>query len=57
MGDDKKEDKLMAKPIESTPVLRGRDLVNFVHSLGKKDSAESMSKRQSALSLLKRVRK
>jgi hypothetical protein len=57
MSDKKKEDKLMAKPIESTPVLKGQDLIDFVHSLAKKDSEQSNAKRQSALTLLKRIRK
>lgn len=47
----------MAKPIEATPVLRGKDLVNFAQSLAKTESQASVEKRASARSLLKRVTK
>jgi hypothetical protein len=49
--------KLMAKPIEATPVLRGDDLVTFAKSLSKTASPASVAKRASARSLLKRVTK
>ncbi|WP_168120529.1 hypothetical protein [Paenibacillus sp. HB172176] len=52
-----KKGKLMAKPIEATPVLRGEDLINFVESLKKTDTKASREKRKSALTLLKKVRK
>lgn len=55
--DEKWEGKLMAKPIEATPILKGEDLVNFVKSLGKKDTPVSKRRRSSALSLLQKVSK
>lgn len=51
----KGEGKLMAKPIESTPVLKGKDLINFAQSLKKEDTAKSLSVRKAALSLLEKV--
>ncbi|WP_170211234.1 hypothetical protein [Robertmurraya siralis] len=45
----------MAKPIEATPVLKGKDLINFTMSLKKKDSLKSKQKRQSALEMLKKA--
>lgn len=49
--------KNSAKSIENTPVLKGGDLINFVASLGRKDSAESKQRRKSALSFLSRVKR
>ncbi|WP_410514291.1 hypothetical protein PaeBR_07780 [Paenibacillus sp. BR2-3] len=49
--------KLMAKPIEATPILKGMDLTEFVNSLSRKDSQASKQRRQSALSLLNKVKK
>lgn len=49
------EEKLMAKPIEATPVLSGIDLVNFAKSLTKKDSNASKQKRKSALEMLRKA--
>ncbi|MEW9697591.1 hypothetical protein [Paenibacillus sp. SI8] len=57
MDRDERKIKLMAKPIDATPILKGQDLVDFVNSLSKRDSKESAAKRKSALSLLKRVKK
>lgn len=54
---DREEEKFMAKPIEATPILKGRDLVEFSRALQKKDSPASKKRRQSALSLLKKVSK
>lgn len=52
---ENKGEKLMAKPIEATPVLRGQDLVNFAKSLTKKDSTVSRQKRKSALEMLRKA--
>ena len=51
------EGKLMAKPIEATPILKGQDLMNFAKALKKKDSESSRKRRNSALSLLRKVSK
>lgn len=51
----KEEEKLMAKPIEATPILKGQDLFNFAKSLSKKDTLRSQEKRKSALSMLRKA--
>jgi hypothetical protein len=57
MDREERKIKLMAKPIEATPILRGYDLTNFVASLTKTDSKASKTKRKNALALLKNVKK
>jgi hypothetical protein len=57
MDREERKIKLMAKPIEATPILKGSDLANFVTSLTKPDSKESEIKRKNALSLLKNVKR
>jgi hypothetical protein len=47
----------LSKPIEATPILKGQDLVEFSKALQKMDSPASKKRRQSALSLLKKVSK
>jgi hypothetical protein len=47
----------MAKPIEATPVLKGKDLVDFVQTLTKKPSIESIHHRKSAQALLRKATK
>ena len=46
----KKEVKIMAAPIQSTPILKGKDLVDLVNDLKKPDNGKS--RRQKALKLL-----
>lgn len=41
----KKEVRLMAKPIPSTPDLKGQDLVNLINDLKRPDTAKEMRKK------------
>lgn len=52
---EKGSGKLMAAPIASTPVLKGKDLVNLVTDLKKTDT--NKDRRQKALKALKIVTK
>lgn len=51
----KKEVKIMATPIKSTPILKGKDLVDLVNDLKKPDKGKA--RRQKALKLLLSVSK
>ena len=45
----------MAKPIESTPILKGKDLVDLVEDLKREDHGKL--RRQKALGLLNNITK
>lgn len=45
----------MASPIEATPILRGKDLVDLVKDLEKPDRGKQ--DRQEALQVLRKIRK
>ncbi len=51
----KKEVKLMASPIEATPILKGKDLVDLVKDLKRPDT--NKDRRTKALKLLHNVMK
>ncbi|KUO70722.1 MAG: hypothetical protein APF81_26035 [Desulfosporosinus sp. BRH_c37] len=52
---DERSVKLMAAPITSTPVLKGKDLVNLIKDLNKPD--KNKDRRQKALKALQIVTK
>jgi hypothetical protein len=51
----RKEDKLVASPIQATPVLRGQDLVDLVNDFKRPDT--NKEERQRALKILKSISK
>lgn len=42
----------MSKPIESTPILKGQDLIDFANSITKEPTKESIAHLRSAQALL-----
>ncbi|HUW64823.1 MAG TPA: hypothetical protein VMW83_09015 [Spirochaetia bacterium] len=47
----------MSVPIQSTPILRGKDLVDLVNDLKKTDTPANKERRRRALKLLEAVSK